>query len=47
MDNLQSMTYEMFEKDPIKYAQYEKVSSSRLMIIGLIEFHTVRIPCSL
>ncbi|KAF8510773.1 PRMT5-domain-containing protein [Gautieria morchelliformis] len=24
MDNLQSMTYEMFEKDPVKYAQYEK-----------------------
>ncbi|KAF8573487.1 PRMT5-domain-containing protein [Ramaria rubella] len=24
MDNLQSITYEMFEKDPVKYAQYEK-----------------------
>lgn len=25
MDNLQSVTYEMFEKDPVKYVQYEKV----------------------
>ncbi|GJJ08559.1 hypothetical protein Clacol_002777 [Clathrus columnatus] len=24
MDNLPSITYEMFEKDPVKYAQYEK-----------------------
>eukprot|EP00795_Rhopilema_esculentum_P001486 gene1486-15920_t len=24
MDNLESQTYEVFEKDPIKYAQYEK-----------------------
>ncbi|KAF8515395.1 PRMT5-domain-containing protein [Hysterangium stoloniferum] len=24
MDNLQSMTYETFEKDPVKYAQYEQ-----------------------
>lgn len=31
MDNLQSMTYEMFEKDPVKYAQYEKVRRSRLI----------------
>ncbi len=26
MDNLDSQTYEIFEKDPIKYVQYEKVS---------------------
>lgn len=26
MDNLQGITYEMFEKDPVKYAQYEKVN---------------------
>ena len=25
MDNLDSFTYEMFEKDPIKYTEYEKV----------------------
>lgn len=24
-DNLESSTYETFEKDPVKYAQYEKV----------------------
>lgn len=24
MDNLQSMTYEVFEKDPVKYYQYEE-----------------------
>lgn len=24
MDNLESQTYEAFEKDPVKYAQYEK-----------------------
>jgi len=26
MDNLESQTYETFEKDPVKYVQYEKVS---------------------
>lgn len=25
MDNLESQTYEIFEKDPIKYSQYQKV----------------------
>lgn len=25
MDNLDSFTYEMFEKDPVKYVEYEKV----------------------
>lgn len=24
MDNLESQTYEVFEKDPVKYSQYEK-----------------------
>ncbi len=28
MDNLESQTYEVFEKDPIKYSQYEKVIKS-------------------
>ena len=23
MDNLESQTYEVFEKDPVKYAEYE------------------------
>ena len=25
MDNLESQTYEIFEKDPVKYSQYQKV----------------------
>ena len=29
-DNLESQTYEVFEKDPVKYSQYEKVGSGRL-----------------
>ena len=28
MDNLESQTYEIFEKDPIKYSQYQKVSTA-------------------
>lgn len=27
MDNLESQTYEVFEKDPIKYSQYQQVGS--------------------
>jgi len=26
MDNLQSMTYQTFEQDPVKYERYEEVS---------------------
>ena len=26
MDNLDSYTYEVFEKDPVKYSKYEEVS---------------------
>lgn len=26
MDNLESQTYEVFEKDPIKYSQYQQVT---------------------
>lgn len=29
MDNLESQTYEVFEKDPIKYSQYQQVRHSR------------------
>ena len=25
MDNLESQTYEVFEKDPVKYREYEEV----------------------
>ena len=28
MDNLDSQTYDIFEKDPTKYTQYEKVQST-------------------
>jgi hypothetical protein len=28
MDNLQSMTYQTFEQDPVKYRNYEEVSST-------------------
>ena len=31
MDNLESMTYETFEKDPIKYSQYEKAIAKALL----------------
>jgi PRMT5 arginine-N-methyltransferase len=30
MDNLQSMTYQTFEQDPVKYRNYEEVSSARV-----------------
>ena len=41
MDNLQSMTYEMFEKDPVKYSQYEKVRLPCLKIYSLA-LNTIR-----
>ena len=28
MDNLESQTYEIFERDPIKYKQYQRVRNS-------------------
>lgn len=33
MDNLESQTYEVFEKDPIKYSQYQQVRTQMLMLI--------------
>jgi protein arginine N-methyltransferase 5 len=43
MDNLESQTYEVFEKDPIKYKQYEEVSVERrgglVSRAMLVEFH--------
>lgn len=33
MDNLESQTYEIFERDPIKYRQYQKVRFSWLFIV--------------
>ena len=31
MDNLESQTYEIFEKDPIKYSQYQAAIHSALV----------------
>ena len=31
MDNLESSTYEVFEKDPVKYAQYEEAMRQALL----------------
>ena len=40
MDNLESCTYEVFEKDPIKYQQYGKVSISQTKCLFLLKsFH--------
>lgn len=33
MDNLESQTYEVFEKDPIKYSQYQQVRTQVPMLI--------------
>lgn len=33
MDNLLSVTYQTFEQDPVKYAQYEEVGSCVLLPI--------------
>jgi protein arginine N-methyltransferase 5 len=34
MDNLQSVTYQTFEQDPVKYHNYEEVINSRLFTIS-------------
>ncbi len=39
MDNLQSFTYETFEKDPVKYRQYEEVGDGPDVII--VKFYLV------
>ena len=31
MDNLESQVYEIFEKDPVKYQQYQKAISQALL----------------
>lgn len=35
MDNLESQTYEVFEKDPIKYAQYQQVRAGTRPLLRL------------
>ena len=42
MDNLDSQTYDIFEKDPTKYTQYEKVYSS-LLSVGLRQGKVVQL----
>lgn len=32
MDNLESQTYEVFEKDPIKYSQYQQVRADTVVV---------------
>lgn len=31
MDNLESQTYEVFEKDPVKYSEYERAITQALI----------------
>lgn len=31
MDNLESQVYEVFEKDPVKYSQYQKAVAQALL----------------
>ena len=38
MDNLDSQTYETFEKDPVKYILYEKVSDHTALAAWLYCF---------
>lgn len=35
MDNLESQTYEVFEKDPIKYSQYQQVRADTQAVVTL------------
>lgn len=35
MDNLESQTYEVFEKDPIKYSQYQQVRADTQPLLHL------------
>lgn len=37
MDNLESQTYEVFEKDPIKYSQYQQVRLCDIAVTAPVE----------
>lgn len=40
MDNLQSITYQTFEQDPVKYHNYEEVGdASRLELNRFVDMH--------
>ena len=45
MDNLQSMTYQTFEQDPVKYRNYEEVRLSPIK--GAVDFSSRpgNLPC--
>lgn len=43
MDNLESQTYEVFEKDPIKYSQYQQVRADTQRLSHLSQ---VNIQCN-
>ena len=36
MDNLDSHTYEIFEKDPLKYQEYEQVYNNSVNILLIL-----------
>ena len=38
MDNLQSMTYQTFEQDPVKYRNYEEVKKRSPYTVFLLRF---------
>lgn len=42
MDNLDSHTYEVFEKDPVKYKEYEEVYLCKLNLLFVICMFGVR-----
>ena len=46
MDNLESHTYEVFEKDPVKYSEYQRVSSLFLSFFSALPLFPVSLPLS-
>ena len=47
MDNLESSTYETFEKDPVKYAQYEEVCfRQKLHLSPMLELYLCVKACA-
>ena len=45
MDNLESQTYEAFEKDPVKYAQYEKAIVKALQLEKTGDVTVLMVSC--
>lgn len=44
MDNLESQTYEVFEKDPIKYSQYQQVRADTRPLSWRWTFRATSLP---